>query len=326
MTNYRAPFGQTELRDSRLGPSHNTRSGGMEILCACDDRFLPHLATMLCSLLEHNTVFRIHLFYSLIDDKQLVKLESFVEGYGSTLARYKIDPASLQDLRVDEHVSIVTYYRVLAPRILPTDIDKVLYLDSDVIVRRSLIELWKTDLRDYALAAVTDQYIPDCDPERLGALGLPAEVSYFNGGVLLINLKLWRECDIPGRALAFARNNREKVRWWDQDALNAVLVHRWKELPQVWNSQSWSFDKLMPGREDAAIVHFSGDTKPWHWSLKHVFKSEYGRYRLKTPWPRYRLEGKRPWYHRLRTPLRNLIRRLLPVRTRRWWRSRITIL
>lgn len=303
-------------------PAAETR--GMEILCACDDRFLPHLATMLCSLLEHNAVFRIHLFYSSIDDEKLAKLKSFVAVYGSTIACYKIDSASFPVLRVDEHVSIATYYRLLAPRILPIDIDKVLYLNSDIIVRRSLSELWNTNLRYHALAAVRDQYIHDCEIERLAELGLPADVSYFNAEVLLINLMFWRQYDVSEMAIAFARDNSDKVKYWDQDTLNAILVNRWTELSGVWNLQCWNSDKFVLGTKDAAIVHFVGNTKPWHWSLKHALKSEYRKYRLKTPWPRYRLEGKPSLYHKLRTHLRNHVRIVLAAGIGQRLRSRVT--
>jgi len=295
----------------------------MEILCACDERFLPHLATMLCSLLEHNSAVRVHLFHSSIDDLKLAKLRSFVVVRGGTIALYEMDPASFENLRVDKHVSITTYYRILAARILPTDINKILYLDSDLIVRRSLSDLWNTDLRGHALAAVVDQYVADYDIERLEELGLPPAVRYFNGGVLLINLMLWRQYGVSEKAIAFARNHKEKLKWWDQDALNAVLVHRWAELPAVWNLQCGNCDKLIFGIKDPAIVHFCGGIKPWHWSLKHAFKFEYRKYRLKTPWPQYRLEGKPSWHDRLRIPLVNLVQNVFPVSMRQWLRSHI---
>src|SRR5262249_37896783 len=128
----------------------------MEILCACDEKYLPHAATMLCSLLEHNKVFRVHLFYSSIVREQLEKLESLVTRYDCEIALYKIAPEDLGKLRVDKWASIAVYYRLLASRLLPCDLNKVLYLDSDIIVRRSLSELWIVDITDYALAAVSN--------------------------------------------------------------------------------------------------------------------------------------------------------------------------
>ena len=69
--------GQIEFRDNSLHAA-GLAQGGMEVLSALDERYLHHTATMLCSLLEHNTVSRIHLFYSSVDNQELAKLESFV--------------------------------------------------------------------------------------------------------------------------------------------------------------------------------------------------------------------------------------------------------
>ena len=287
----------------------------MEVLCAFDERYLQHTATMLCSLLEHNTVSRIHLFYSSVDDEELAKLESFVAGYGSGIARYEMAPANFQDFRVDKWASIAAYYRILAPRVLPADIDKILYLDSDIIVRKSLNELWQCDLSDQALAAVEDEG----DGVQRAVGWWPAGTRYFNSGVLLINLEFWRQNSVSERAINFIRDNPEKVTYWDQDALNAILVHRWIKLPTRWNFQETG--------KDPAIVHFIGEEKPWHRSLKHPFKYEYHKYRVKTPWPQYKLAGRSSLSRRLHGSLRGVAgslrkfaRAMLPGLLKRWLR------
>jgi lipopolysaccharide biosynthesis glycosyltransferase len=283
----------------------------MEVLCACDKRYLPHAATMLCSLLEHNTVSRIHLFYSAISSYELTRLKRFFASYRSEIALYEIVPSDLQNFRVDKWLSIATYYRLLAPRLLPADLSKVLYLDSDIIVRGSLTELWNTDLTGCALAAVSNYW----EEDREG-LGMPAEAKYFNAGVLLINLQFWRLNNVAERALSFVKNNPERLQYWDQDALNATLVHQWIEVPSCWNCQYISNSETEP---EPAVVHFLTRDKPWQWSNTHIFKHEYRRYRLKTPWRRYKLEGQPP--SRLGSSLRRVARVVLPRRVVRWLRS-----
>lgn len=311
---------QKKLPDSSsLGPDL-TQGREIEVLCACDERYLPHAATMLCSLLEHNSVSKIHLFYSSISSDELAKLKSLVTKYRTAIAFYEVVPAELQDLRVDRHVSIAVYYRILAPHLLHADIDKILYLDSDIIVRNSLNNLWDTDIADHALAAVLD--FGDGGPK---GLGFPVGTKYFNSGVLLINLRFWRQKNIPERAIEFIRNNPEKVRYWDQDALNAILVHQWIELPGHWNAQDegdWIPTSTQGMRLDPAIVHFTG-SKPWHWSNEHPFKHEYRKYRRKTPWRQYREEGRPGLPQRLGRWLRNIARAVLPGSLRRGLRSRV---
>jgi lipopolysaccharide biosynthesis glycosyltransferase len=271
---------------------------------------------MLCSLLEHNSVSRIHLFHDSIAGYELAKLKSLVEKYRSEITFYEVEPAAFQDLRVDKWVSAATYYRILGPRLLPTSISKVLYLDSDIIVRGSLTRLWSTDLADYALAAVSD-----CNDNARKALGLAEGTKYFNAGVLLINLRFWRQKNVAERAISFAKENPEKIQYWDQDALNATLAHQWVEIPQCWNWQYWR--RTIPGTEmEPAIVHFLTENKPWHWSNDHPFKREYRRYRLKTPWRRYREEDQPRLPQRLRRSLKRFARLAVPRSARRWLRSR----
>ena len=217
----------------------------MEVLCASDDRYLPHLATMLCWLLEHNGSCRIHFFYSSVSNGELAKLKFLVARYRCEIALYEVLPSDFEDLRVDKWASAAVYYRLLAPRLLPANINKVLYLDSDIIVRRSLNCLWNTDVTDHAFGAVSTI----CDDDVRKALGWPAETKYFNSGVLLMNLQFWRQNNVPEQAISFVRNNPEKAKYWDQDALNATLSHQWVELPSRWNWQHSVLTSIPGGRE-----------------------------------------------------------------------------
>lgn len=307
--------------------SHSFQLPKMEVLCGCDSSYFPHAATMLCSLLEHNRDCRIHLFCSSVASGEIAKLRSLVARYGSELVCYEMVPEDFHELRVDKwksHSSIANYFRVLAPRILPTNIKKILYLDCDIVVRRSLQDLWKVDLCDHALAAVecsfwdltSDFFVP-----------LPPGAKYFNSGVLLINLDYWRKNDVCERTLGFVRNHPEKVNLYDQDALNAVLVNRWITLPATWNEQARSTIGRPALRDeniaDPAIVHFVSADKPWHWPCTHPLKAEYHKYRRKTPWRHYRIQRKPPVARRLSRHLLSLIRVILPKNVRQWLRSRV---
>ena len=260
---------------------------GMEVLCGFDGSFVPHTATMLCSLLEHNQVSTIHLFYSSVSNNDIEKLRTFVRGYGVLLVAYEMDVQQFTYFRVDKETpqsSVANYFRLLAPRILPLDLRKVLYLDSDIIVRRSIGELWKTDLSNFALAAAEDSFwCPELD-----FVQMPANAKYFNSGVMLINLEYWRKYRVGERTTEFVRDNPDKINYYDQDALNAILINCWVNVSPTWNCHALSALPWPVRRnqdvEDPAVVHFVGGDKPWYWSSRHPFKAEYRRYRRKTPW------------------------------------------
>jgi lipopolysaccharide biosynthesis glycosyltransferase len=302
----------------------------MEILCTCDEKFVPHAATMLCSFLEHNRASsRIHLFHSTDASLELAKLERFVLSYNSKIGFYEMTNEAFKDF--DIYDSTAYFYRLVAPRILDPKINKILYLDSDLIVRRSLADLWNTTLNNYALAAVQDVKWDPFNEEfsRLFSIELALNTKYFNSGVMLINLEYWRQNDVAERTIAFVKNHPEKIKLPDQDALNAVLAGQWLNLPAVWNAQHQHISGLS-SVEDAAIVHYCGDIKPWDWSwydVQHPYKYEYHRYRSKTPWRRYRLGEFRPgwsWLWRVYRLLWRIGKRLLPVKVRARLRSRIS--
>ena len=141
---------------------------------------------------------------------------------------------------------------------------------------------------------------------------------------MLINLDYWRQNKLYERTIEFMRDN--KVHHADQDALNNILIGRWISLPAVWNDHAQCAVPVPPIRNkdiaDPAIVHFLGEYKPWDWLCKHPFKYEYRKYRLKTPWRRYREDGQ-PQPPSL---LRDFSRAVLPNTLRRWLRSQLVSL
>lgn len=312
---------------SLIAPQHQR----LEILCGCDGSYFPHAAAMLCSLVEHNQDCRIHLFYSSVRRNDLVKLKSLIASYRSEVVCYEMVPEHFSDLRVDKwkaHSSIANYFRLLAPRTLPTDIDKILYLDCDIIVRHPLDSLWNVDVSNHALAAVECSF---WDPGSDFFVKLPPGARYFNSGVLLINLNYWREYKICELSLDFVRKHPEMANLYDQDALNAVLVNSWIPLPAVWNEQARSTLDRPALRDqntlDPAIVHFVSSDKPWHRSCSHPFRHEYHRYRRKTPWRHYRLQrkGKRRLMQTIGTYMRSGVRLILPKGIRQRLRAFIFV-
>lgn len=258
----------------------------MDIVCACDEKFLPHTATMLCSLFENNdSELHIFLLHNHISQKKLDILSKFIEKKNNLFTAIEIDETLIGNLMVSQHASIANYYRLLIPEVLPDSIDKVLYLDSDLIVRKDITELWNIDLKNYSIAAVED----------LGFTGhtrlkMPLGSKYFNSGVMLINLARWRKDNIHFKVIDFIGKYPDRIRFWDQDGLNAILANQWKALPIKWNVQhNYFFPQGMEIRyadinADPAIVHFSGEgTKPWLPYVRHKYIKEYLEYENMSP-------------------------------------------
>ncbi|OCH85037.1 glycosyl transferase [Obba rivulosa] len=175
-----------------------------------------------------------------------------------------------------EHGS--TWAKVDMLRVLP--VERVLYLDADVLVRASVRELWETDLCGNPVAAAQDVGFP---MGHRGIQGAP----YFNAGVLLMNLALIRE-DAAG--LQERCRGMKEAEFHDQDALNAHFAGRWLPLNLKWNAQGLGTyaDCASSEREkmdlnamcDPAIVHFTGPVNP---DVAHVLNPYVQPYTAK-PW------------------------------------------
>jgi hypothetical protein len=122
-------------------------------------------------------------------------------------------------------------------------------------------------------------------------LGIPAAASYFNAGVMSIDLALWRRDRVGDRALEYVRRHRDRVYFWDQEGLNAVLAGLWGPLDPRWNHNvsvpagTTSASRVV---RDPWIIHFAGNVKPWRYLVRNSPHELYFQYLDKTPWKGWR--------------------------------------
>src|SRR3546814_353430 len=161
-----------------------------------------------------------------------------------------------------------------------TTLFRSLYLDCDIVVRNDIAALWNLSLGDKVLGAARNLFFVRHDD-----LDLPAGADYFNAGVLLMNLRRWREADGTARLIRFIEAHHDHLWAHDQDALNAVFCGEFLELAPRWNFQTsmlwsepdglglsyWEFRRLLA---DPAIVHYTSPSKPWHFSRSEEHTSE----------------------------------------------------
>lgn len=128
-------------------------------------------------------------------------------------------PVNLPNQRA--HLTVETYYRLFISDILPSDIDKVLWLDCDIIVAGDLKELWNEGISDSAVGVVPD--FENNNVRVMNRLKYDAAYGYFNAGVLLINLKYWRRENIIPIFTNYISDHYENLYYHDQDVLNYVF-------------------------------------------------------------------------------------------------------
>ena len=221
-----------------------------------------------------------HLCHSALTPEHLETLEAIPTEFGATIRHY--DPAAhpafaelTATLPYNDRFPAIVYARLLLDKILPADIERVLYLDCDTLVRRPIEELYDRDMAGMPIAAIAD---PFHDGIKLGRdirtkqSPFDSADPYFNSGVLLIDLKAFAAAEIPSRLAEFAKTGILAQLYFDQDMLNLIFAGRWLELPWYFNLMNPrpSHETLGP-----AIVHYTGHRRPWQLFSGTAFSRTY---------------------------------------------------
>lgn len=270
----------------------------MDVIFATNNNFCQHAAVAIASLLDNNRNedIRIHLFEIHCSTDNINKIKDVVNKWNVQITVYHITPEIFKGFPPTGNYSIACYLRLLSPSLLP-QIDKVLYLDCDLVVNGSIKELWDLDISGYSMAALNDAILSynivkdyiGYDYYRDG---------YINSGVLLINLKWWRENKIQEKLINYL--NTHMVNLPDQDALNIILHGTIKFLHPKWNCHVgyFAFPSLVIQEQkkyikelwrNAMIIHFTGPAKPWYRECVNPYKKVYLKYLKQTPYKNYHL-------------------------------------
>lgn len=276
----------------------------MDIVCSTDSKYIMPTGVMLTSLFESNKgeVVTVHLLHDKASASLLEPIRSIAASYHQVIHFYQVNDETFRDFPIGldyqlDHVgsSLATYYRLYLTEILPDSLDRVIYLDGDVLVVDKLVDLWHTDITGYALAAVPD----GCNNgvEHYNRLRYPQSLGYFNAGVLYINLGYWREHHAVSLFLDYVKQYPERLKCHDQDVLNYVfrqaklsLPLRYNALNEYWfdvryTPLSWEYDEqIQEAQRHPAIIHFTCVPKPWYSNCPHPLKKEFDRYLSMSPW------------------------------------------
>jgi len=254
----------------------------LSIACAVNHSYLLPLAVMLSSLKHHlrpNLPLELYLIHAGIPQPDLAIISSIVETYSIALSKEELSAAPHALGYPSEAAA-----PLLLAELLPPSLERVLFLDADILVLQDLARLWETPLDDHVLAAVPDFALPLCSSPRgvkgWQALGIPHDAPYFNCGVLLIHLQRYREREVNRRVRKYFETTREPIDFLHQEALNAALWDDWKCLDSCWNLLA-----SYAGRENdrtscegwrrPGIVHFAGRMKPWLAPIGGPFNAPY---------------------------------------------------
>lgn len=231
-------------------------------ICFCiNNNYVKHCCITISSIVNHNPyLFDFHIISSDLTTESKELLTKVVGA--SSISFHSIDISTFQKCKLTiDHTTIETYFRYLIPELLP-QLDRVLYLDVDIIVQGDISELFKIDLKDYYVAGVIDTFIES--QHYKATINYPESAPYINAGVLLLNLKKIRSDNIYNTLIDNTIKLQDSIKFQDQDIINLTFSPSIKPIDKKYNYTSHLFlnnEKFLT--ESAIIVHYTGVFKPW---------------------------------------------------------------
>lgn len=266
-----------------------TKNSVIPIIFTCDDKYIPFLSVALQSLEENASkdyIYDIKILHSNnICAENQKKINNF---YKSKIFNIEFEDVSsyvetiADKLHTRDYYSKATYYRLFIPN-LYKDYDKVLYLDSDIVVRGDISDLFKTNLGNNLVGAIPDEFVQNLPiayeyVENHIPLGKGNHGKYFNAGILLMNCKKLREIDFEGKFIDLLSKVKFQVAQ-DQDYLNCICKGKVKYISSLWNKQP--FKTKIFTLKDFKIIHYNLDLKPWQ-KNDILYESEFWKYAKKS--------------------------------------------
>jgi len=239
----------------------------MNILVAVNSAYLLPLLVMLESLFDHNENLAVYLLYSDLQDVELKQLDNYISSKNAVLFPLKIESDTFAGAPTLKYISKETYYRLLAAEILPDTVERLLWLDADIIVAKNIETFYQTDFDGNCLVACSyGTPMKKTIADNCQRLGIADSSKYFNAGVMLYNMEALRKMDIK-ELIQKCFNEKPVLTFPGQDISNLIFYNQVKiEDYRYYNAMIHciaSPEDLLFMRENAAIIHFPGEAKPW---------------------------------------------------------------
>jgi len=278
----------------------------MNVVYASDDNFAEIMGVSICSLFESNkdvAELTVYVLEDNIGKENKQKLDELAKTYGR-----KVQYCSIENVKpklaslCQERGSLCTFSRLMLSQLLPLDLDRVLYLDCDTIVRKNLLDFYNQNFEGNIICGVMDCI----SKQHRSRIGLDEKAIYINAGMMLVDFQAWHKHNIDKEIAKTIHKYSGKVPYADQGIVNISLQGHIKLVHPRYNCMSifttFSFDDLQEYRrpsacdssaaindaqKDPSIVHFVTlfcISRPWIKNSSGPYFDEWKKYKQMTPW------------------------------------------
>lgn len=255
----------------------------MNLVLTCDDNYAQHAAITLMSAYgktKNKQNLATFILDGGISEAKKNKIIQSIKQCGGQVSFIKIDADEYEGMYTSHQYSLAIYYRLALPQILDNSKKKCIYVDCDLLFYDDIEKLWNIDLKCHPIGAIEDIGLTTSKKrflEKQRDIGLKATSSYFNSGVVIMDLEQWRDKGYSNIALELAANNDFKSH--DQDVLNKLFMDNWEQIDLRWNvipPITYLYPKIvlnkknrersLEARRNPGILHYAGRYKAWEFA------------------------------------------------------------
>lgn len=251
----------------------------MNLLVTLNAGYLKPLTIMLQSAIESNpdTHFSVYILHKSLKESDFSRVIKAISSDRLSLFPIEVEDSTLAKAPTSHRYPTEMYYRLFASQYLPSTLDRILYLDPDLIVINSLKSFYELPMDNHYYAACSHILFRGMQKFNELRLNMEKDTPYINSGVLLMNLRLLREEMNPADVLQYIRKHKKVLMLPDQDVLSALYGSKTLLMDSLIYNLSERFRntynlRLFPGdsrisldwiRQNAVIIHYCGKNKPW---------------------------------------------------------------
>lgn len=258
----------------------------MNILVTLNSGYMGPLSVMLKSIMINEPDEEIHLYvaHSSLTDKDFRIIDKVTDRERVVVHPISVEPSLLENAPVLKRISKETYYRLLVLDIIPKDVDRILYMDPDIVVNKSMKDLYNVSFNGNIIAGAghTTGCVEWYNKKRLD---MPKNSQYVNAGVLMFNLEEMRKFCTTQDIFNYIEKNLKKLWLSDQDVINGMFGGKTVYFDtRIFNLDEKVFRRekkidLDWVRKNTSIIHYNGSDKPWKEKYKGKMAEFYFYYK-----------------------------------------------
>ena len=227
----------------------------------------------------------IFLLYNQLSSQGIQSMQRFCDSNSMVLHPIHVAESELDGMTLgNAHFSVEMYYRIFVQKYVPETVDRILWLDADIIINGSLADFYQMGMGEKLIAACADRgwRSEETTTRCKDTLDLSEEHIYFNSGVILFDLDAIRKQMSFNTIEDTLKKYQDVLVFPDQDILNILYDGKTKMISERFNYQIGLDRKKENVQNDqATILHFTGSVKPWHPNYEAYCAEYYWKYALK---------------------------------------------